>query len=343
MSKPSWVIHTIPGLGRVLLSEMRTARMLDGRAKPTTLFQRNHDLIFLQRTAKAVTPTLRVAEDAQECIVFGRFKISHAQFDVLSEAMLQRRGAWRVNVSVDGKTFTRQDLQRFVIQRLRAMEVRIDEDEGENELNVFAIDESYYICTPRWKAEEVPGRSLRMIERQGALPPTAAAAMAFLAEPKTGETILDPVCGSGTLLAEAAHMQPGARLIGFDTDAQAVSSAKRNLEFADGARLERKDGAATGLAAGSVDVFLANLPFGKQFGDKAGNAVLYRRLFDEMIRIGKGTTWRAVILTSDDKAVDTAKAGMTGVDFEPRLKVKVRGELARVWIVRPGGAAARSR
>lgn len=58
----------------------------------------------------------------------------------------------------------------------------------------------------------------------GTLHPPLAAAMATLADIRPGHAVLDPCCGAGTLLIEAALAQPDARFHGFDLSADAVTA-----------------------------------------------------------------------------------------------------------------------
>src|SRR5262249_34899068 len=143
---------------------------------------------------------------------------------------------------------------------LEQRRVRVAEDG--TELWVFAIDAAYYICH-RLRDD---GRAWRVAERPGSLPPTIAAALAFLGHPADADAILDPVCGSGTVLAEAHDFAKGAVLHGFDIDPNAIAAARRNLKHTS-ASLVTGDGRETGLPPASISLFLANLPFGKQFGD----------------------------------------------------------------------------
>src|SRR5262249_37376322 len=82
-------------------------------------------------------------------------------------------------------------------------------------------------------------RKHRVTEREGSLPPTIAAAMAFLANPRDTDAALDPVCGSGTLLAELHAYAPGAALTGIDLDRRAIATARRNLAHLPPAHLAR--------------------------------------------------------------------------------------------------------
>jgi SAM-dependent methyltransferase len=99
----------------------------------------------------------------------------------------------------------------------------------------------------------------REAERRGALRPALAAAMVSLAGRPTG-LLLDPCCGSGTILAEAIAVGWAAR--GIDIDPAAVTAARTNVPAA---AVERGDARATTIAAGSIAACVSNLPFGRQY------------------------------------------------------------------------------
>lgn len=64
----------------------------------------------------------------------------------------------------------------------------------------------------------------------GMLPPKLAKMMVNLAEMKKNKILLDPFCGSGTILTEAAVMGY-QQLIGSDLSARAVENTKKNMEW----------------------------------------------------------------------------------------------------------------
>lgn len=73
------------------------------------------------------------------------------------------------------------------------------------------------------------GRPERDINR-GMLPPKVAQILLNLAQVKKSDTILDPFCGTGTVLQEALLM--GARLvIGRDNDSRAIQQSEENLQW----------------------------------------------------------------------------------------------------------------
>jgi len=65
--------------------------------------------------------------------------------------------------------------------------------------------------------------------RRGMLPPKIARMMVNLAMVPPNTTILDPFCGSGTVLMEA--LQLGYSVVGSDASAEAVEDTKQNLEW----------------------------------------------------------------------------------------------------------------
>ncbi|HYC79904.1 MAG TPA: DNA methyltransferase [Candidatus Binatia bacterium] len=67
-------------------------------------------------------------------------------------------------------------------------------------------------------------------ERVGMIPPKVAQSMINLAGPlKPLDYILDPFCGSGTILQEATFM--GFRAIGSDVEQKMIENAEKNLEW----------------------------------------------------------------------------------------------------------------
>jgi SAM-dependent methyltransferase len=329
-----WLVRCAPGLARVALAELRFRKVIPRAASPTILHQRNHDLIFIGHVGEQPPgPALRIAEEAHTCPLFGRYKITQTQLERLAGLLHARSRPYRLVVTADGAHFPRQETKRWLAHELQRWHVTLTEDPAEqNILWMFCVDEAYYFGLPRFTAADAAFRDRRVAERQGALPPTIAAALAFLGEPRPTDTILDPVCGTGTLLAEAHAYAPEAALIGIDRDADALEAARQNLAQVR-VRLVQGDGARTGLPSGVVSLFLANLPFGKQFGDRQTNRGLYDSLLAEMTRLALPDGARAVLLTSDVAALDGALAARVRLKAQQRATVKVRGEVATITSV----------
>jgi len=85
------------------------------------------------------------------------------------------------------------------------------------------------------------------------------------------ERLLDPFCGSGTLLLEAGALLPDTALHGSDRQEQAVEGARRNLAaagLADRAELRQSDALSLEriYPAGSFDAIVTNPPYGARLG-----------------------------------------------------------------------------
>jgi tRNA G10 N-methylase Trm11 len=74
------------------------------------------------------------------------------------------------------------------------------------------------------------GRPIRDDEN-GMLPPKLARIMVNLAQIKKDDTILDPFCGSGTVMMEAVLATDAAHIIGSDLEDKQVVSSERNISW----------------------------------------------------------------------------------------------------------------
>jgi putative N6-adenine-specific DNA methylase len=161
-----------------------------------------------------------------------------------------------------------------------------------------------------------------------------AAGIVMLSGWQSGEPLLDPMCGAGTLLVEAAAMArgraPGAKrsfgfeklrnfdlgvwaqvrdearpaekspeLYGSDNDPRAIDAARRNLAAAGVERwvkLERAD-VLERKAPAAGGVLLANPPYGERMGSADELARFYPQLGDALKKNFAG--WRCYLLTAD--------------------------------------------
>lgn len=339
-----YLLQSPPGLAKVLQRELNFVGATTRDQKLFVKLQRNHDLLFLNHIKSDDRLTeLRTAETVLRCPAYGRFKISQRQLSLMAEE-LKAAGPRRLVVTVAGKQFQRQDLARFLNKAMSERGYEFD-DQVEDEVWMFTIDESWYFGLPLFKARNMSHRNERAEEREGALPPPIAAAMAFASVPRPDDVVLDPTCGSGTLLAEFYSYSPQATLIGCDIDANAISVARKNLSGVANARFLKVDSRTLGakdatnddspIVAG-VSLVLANLPFGVQFGDKKTNPELYRDILKACLRVrNKTTAWRGVFLTSDTDAFEAAVRDVSDLTSpETLFKVKVRGELATCYRVK---------
>jgi len=74
------------------------------------------------------------------------------------------------------------------------------------------------------------GRPMRN-DRAGMLPPKLARMMVNMAQIEKGETLLDPFCGNGAVLMEAALASQPGLMIGSDIEEEQTDSCKENLDW----------------------------------------------------------------------------------------------------------------
>ncbi len=334
-----YLLQSPPGLAKVLQKELNFVGATARDQKMFVKLQRNHDLLFVNHVkSDERLSELRTAETVLRCPAYGRFKISQRQLSLMADE-LRSAGPRRLVVTVAGSHFQRQDLARFLTKSMRERDYDFDE-EIEDEVWMFCIDESWYFGLPLFKARHMAHRNERAAEREGSLPPPIAAAMAFASVPRNEDVVLDPTCGSGTLLAEFRSYAPDAKLIGRDIDANAIQVAQKNLNETSSilpkVDLAKGDSRKLSDVEPCVTLTMANLPFGVQFGDKASNPELYRDLLRESLRLhDPEKAWRGLFLTSDADAFTAAVRDVSELT-QPEIlfRAKVRGELATCFRVK---------
>ena len=177
-------------------------------------------------------------------------------------------------------------------------------------------------------------RGWRAGQGEAPLRENLAAGIVMLTGWRSGEPLLDPMCGGGTLLVEAAAMArgraPGGKrgfgfqklksfkaplweavkrestpdnsnpvLYGSDNDPEALKAARRNLAAAGVERwvkLERTDVLERAAPAPS-GVMVMNPPYGERMGNADELARFYPKLGDALKR--NFTGWRCYIFTAD--------------------------------------------
>lgn len=104
------------------------------------------------------------------------------------------------------------------------------------ELQIFFIHNKLYVARTS-AVQNFAEFSKRDYERpaadpkSGMLPPKVARIMLNLARVKIGEILLDPFCGSGTIIMEAAILHPRNKLYGSDVSKQAIQNTLKNFNW----------------------------------------------------------------------------------------------------------------
>jgi len=211
---------------------------------------------------------------------------------------------------------------------------RVDLDDPDVVFRAFVRDETFLLAVDTTGERSLHRRPYRVREHDAPLRPTLAWSMVHLAGFETGDSLLDPTCGSATIPIEAALdaldrvPSPGrsyaverlapfeavetpdagrgrdrpsspAKVEGREFDADRVADARANVvaaDLEDAVTVRQAD--ATEVAV-DADRVVANLPFGHRTdGDLAG---LYRALSH---RLREGTPSAVVALTTRPELLD---------------------------------------
>ena len=191
-------------------------------------------------------------------------------------------------------------------------------------------------------------RTYKQEHRPAALRPTVAAAMVALLHPRPTDRFCDPMCGTGTILAERASFGPAKALLGGDIDPAALEAAMANLSEArlsvlpaegeppDRRRacfLHRWDAQSLPLSLHSIDTVACNLPFGEKMGSHAENVQLYDRFFGQLERVLR-PGGRAILLTSEKELVRQCLGHRTQLQREREVLIAILGRAARIYVLR---------
>ncbi len=179
----------------------------------------------------------------------------------------------------------------------------------------------------------------RQVEIPGALRPTAAAAMLVAGELSAGQRVLDPACGSGTILNEAASI--GLLPMGSDLNPDAVRVSRINC--GPGIALNAADVRRLPLPDRCVDAVVSNLPFGHTHrlgSDPAAWFTTALREIERVVRPGGAV----VILARDRPPLRRAIEQRRGLVCDLSRRVQLLGRSANLWrFTRRPGSGRESR
>ena len=174
--------------------------------------------------------------------------------------------------------------------------------------------------------EPLDARIRRPRPLRAALKATVAAALVRLSGlGRDASSLLDPTCGSGTILVEALAAAPAAEVCGSDWDQETVELARGTLEsHAAAAEVRQADARELEQAWGRpFEAVVFNPPYGLQVGRRARMDRLYEgilRSVDSVLAEGG----RAVVLTPRRRALEGA-AEAAGLRVGKALPIEMGG------------------
>jgi 23S rRNA G2445 N2-methylase RlmL len=203
----------------------------------------------------------------------------------------------------------------------------------------LTIHEATAVCGLRLSDRTMRHRTYKQEHLPASLRPTVAAAMVRLLEARSGQVVVDPMCGAGTILAEQLALgrhdsAARVRVVGGDRELSALRTAEANLRSLGRSSLACWDATRLPLASESVDRVVSNPPFGKQLGRPEEIESLYQRMtaeYDRVLRPGG----RAVLLVAAVRSLKEAAEAVSWKELR-QVRVRVLGQKATITVWRKG-------
>ena len=191
-----------------------------------------------------------------------------------------------------------------------------------------------------WKLWNVPVR--RYPWRTGTIPasihPATASALARYGKKLVGDApaVLDPFCGSGSLLFAAESAYPCRGLLGVDISASAIHVARENAASAGSrARFVCRDVMRFTTARGA-SLILSNLPFGNRVGSHRQNEQLYAHFVQKLPSL-LADGGAAVLYTADGRLLERLLRANPRLELLGSIRTEAGGLAPWVFSVRKNG------
>lgn len=174
-------------------------------------------------------------------------------------------------------------------------------------------------------------RNYREHSSEYSLNPAIARALNIIVGIDDKDRILDPFCGTGTILIERQLLNP-CLCIGVDISAKMLDYAKQNsknaevpVDFVHGDILTKK------FSANYFTKIISNLPYGIHSGSRAKNLELYKFLADTSIHWLKAGG-KAVFITNAKSLLRNTFAYNSNWSQLEEYSIKVRGLTLGVFV-----------
>jgi len=227
--------------------------------------------------------TFSLPEDPEAALRTIRTTVEALDVEPMDEA-----GTFRVTTVRRGEhDFTSIDVQREAGAGLEAhYGTTVDLEEYDVEVRVDVHDDRCLVSVQHTR-EALSRRQARLFQPRAALKPNVAYALLRLPHlDGPPDTVLDPFCGSGTILWEAGALWPDARLLGNDWNEETLAGARDNAEaqgLTDRVTLFESDAwyLAEEIGDRPADLIATNPPFGVRLASSMDFRPFYRRVLQQ--------------------------------------------------------------
>ncbi len=203
-----------------------------------------------------------------------RLALTHFSCELIDEAEsvsnldLAKLSSFPFNsFSVEAVKLTEKPVQSTQIIKKRVgsrIKGKVDLERPEIVFRAFVSHDKIFLTRQISKYSSVEERRVnsRPFSHPASCQPRQARTLVNLSGIKSGGKLLDPFCGSGGILLEAASM--GVECTGLDLDGKSVEGARENVEFFDlGESVSVEQADFFEWSGGEFDAVVSELPFGK--------------------------------------------------------------------------------
>ena len=260
--------------------------------------------------------------------------------ETLDVGPMETAGTFRVTTVRQGEyDFTSIDVQREAGAGLEAhYGTTVDLEDYDVEVRVDVHDDRCLVSVQHTR-EALSRRQARLFQPRAALKPNVAHALLRLAHLDAPGVVLDPFCGSGTILWEAGILWPEAQLLGNDWNEETLAGARENAEaqaMTDRVTFFEADvwGLAETMDGRRVDLIVTNPPFGVRLASSMDFRPFYRRVlqqFHEVLVPGG----RVVMLVLRQGPFNEALREVDAFDVRHVRVIEIGGLYPRVFVLGP--------
>lgn len=225
-----------------------------------------------------------------------------------------------------------------------------DNDKRDIDLRIL-MEENWALVGIRLGEIPLHRRPYKTVSLPGSLKAPVAYCLCLAADLHPTDTLLDPTCGAGTILVEAAHfITRGGGLSGIDINPHAIEITRQNAESAGltvhtatspmelwqpatALSLYVGESQAIQFPPDSFTVVIANLPWGKQIVAETALSSLYTYILGAVTQ-GLSDGGRMLILTDQVEILEAALAQHHDLELTLTTQISLFGSHPTLHIIK---------
>lgn len=246
---------------------------------------------------------------------------------------IRKRISFRVICRMSGfRNFQKRDLQQVVERGLIERGWYLAHSSSGLDVWVEVHGQDGYISIKLSKVT-MAQRSDKQARGPQSIKPTLAYGMVCLSQPHPNDIVLDPMCGSGTILLERAYAGRYRYLIGGDISEEALDATQRNFGRQHQPRqFFHWDAQDIPIQPNSVNKIICSLPIGESKEGNSRLANLYRKCLLQYENVLKGNG-KMVLLSLQPALLNGILKQQESLKTRQRVGVDVGGNQGRIFVI----------